>query len=68
MRLSLVLGLIYFLSELLLIVTPRSRSATGTKQDRSTLRVLWIVIMISIGAGVFVAGNWRAGALPSGGV
>jgi protein-S-isoprenylcysteine O-methyltransferase Ste14 len=66
MRLSLVLGLIYFLSELLLIVTRRSRSRTGTKQDRSTLRVLWIVIMISIGAGVFIAGNWRAGALPYG--
>jgi protein-S-isoprenylcysteine O-methyltransferase Ste14 len=66
MQLSLVLGLIYFLSELLLTVTRRSRTRTGTKQDRSTLRVLWIVIMISIGAGVFVAGNWRAGALPHG--
>jgi protein-S-isoprenylcysteine O-methyltransferase Ste14 len=64
MRLSLVLGLIYFLSELLLTITRRSRSRTGTKQDRSTLRVLWIVIMISIGAGVFIAMNWRAGALP----
>jgi protein-S-isoprenylcysteine O-methyltransferase len=66
MRLSLVLGLIYFLSELLLTVTRRSRSRTGTKQDRSTLRVLWIVIMISIGAGVFVAMNWRIGALAHG--
>jgi len=66
MRLSLILGLIYFLSELLLTITRRSRSATGEKQDRSTLRVLWIVIMISIGAGVFVAGNWRGGALPHG--
>jgi protein-S-isoprenylcysteine O-methyltransferase Ste14 len=66
MRLSLLLGLIYFLSELLLTVTRRSRSATGTKHDRSTLRVLWIVIMISIGAGVFIAMNWRAGALPYG--
>ena len=66
MRLSLVLGLIYFLSELLLTITRRSRSQTGTKQDGSTLRVLWIVIMIGIGAGVFVAGNWRPGALPYG--
>jgi protein-S-isoprenylcysteine O-methyltransferase len=64
MRLSLILGLIYFVSEVLLSITRRGRSKTGTKQDRSTLRVLWIVIMISIGAGVFVAGNWRAGALP----
>ncbi|MEY2511781.1 MAG: hypothetical protein QOE26_2544 [Verrucomicrobiota bacterium] len=66
MRLSLLLGLIYLISELLLTVTRRSRSETGTKQDRSTLRVIWIVIMISIGAGVFIAGNWRAGALPNG--
>jgi protein-S-isoprenylcysteine O-methyltransferase len=66
MRLSLILGLVYFASEVLLTITRRSRSRTGTKQDRSTLRVLWIVIMISIGAGVFVAQNWRAGALPYG--
>jgi protein-S-isoprenylcysteine O-methyltransferase Ste14 len=66
MRLSLYLGLVYFVSEVLLTITRRGRSKTGTKQDRSTLRVLWIVIMISIGAGVFVAGNWRPGALPYG--
>jgi len=66
MRLSLVLGVIYFLSELLLTITRRSRSRTGEKQDKSTLSVLWIVIMISISGGVFVAGNWRAGALPYG--
>jgi protein-S-isoprenylcysteine O-methyltransferase Ste14 len=66
MRLSLVLGLIYLVSEILLTITRRGRSKTGEKQDRSTLSVIWIVIMISIGAGVFVAGNWRAGALPYG--
>ena len=66
MRLSGWLGLIYFLSELLLTVTRRSQSQTGTKQDRSTLRVLWMVIIVSIGASLFVAGNWRAGALPYG--
>jgi protein-S-isoprenylcysteine O-methyltransferase Ste14 len=66
MRLSGLLGLIYLVSEVLLTVTRRSRSATGTKQDRSTLRVLWIVIAVSVTAGVFVAQNWRAGALPNG--
>src|SRR5436305_1957623 len=66
MRLSLVLGLIYLISEALLSVTRRGRSETGEKQDRSTLLVIWIVIMISIGAGVFIAQNWRAGALPYG--
>ena len=66
MSLSLKLGLIYLISELLLTVTRRSRCRSGMKQDRSTLRVLWMVIMVSIAAGVFVAGNWRAAALPHG--
>ena len=66
MRLSGLLGLIYLVSEVLLTITRRSRSATGEKQDRSTLRVLWIVIALSVTAGVFVAQNWRAGVLPNG--
>lgn len=66
MTLSLKLGLVYLASEILLTITRRSRSQTGTKQDRSTLRVLWIVIAVSVTAGVFVAMNWRAGALPNG--
>src|SRR5438105_1604747 len=66
MTLSLKLGLIYLISELLLNLTRRSRSQGGTKQDRSTLRVLWIVIMVGMAAGVFAAGNWRATALPHG--
>jgi protein-S-isoprenylcysteine O-methyltransferase len=66
MSLSLKLGLVYLISELLLNLTRRSRSQSGTRQDRSTLRVLWIVIMVSIAAGVFVAGNWRAAGLPHG--
>jgi protein-S-isoprenylcysteine O-methyltransferase len=28
--------------------------------------MLWVVIMVSIAAGVFVAGNWQAGAVPYG--
>jgi protein-S-isoprenylcysteine O-methyltransferase Ste14 len=57
MSLSLKLGLVYFASEVLLTITRRSRSKTGTKQDKSTLRLIWIVIGLSIAAGVFVAGN-----------
>ena len=41
MSVSLLLGLVYLISELLLTATRRSRSRTGTKQDRSTLRVFW---------------------------
>ena len=66
MSLSLQLGLVYLISELLLTVTRRSRSRTGTKQDRSTLGVIWLVIMVSVAAGVFVAMNWPAAALPHG--
>ena len=55
MSLSLTLGLIYLASELLLTITRRSRTKTGEKQDRSTLGLLWVVIGLSIAAGVYVA-------------
>jgi protein-S-isoprenylcysteine O-methyltransferase Ste14 len=65
MSLSLKLGLVYLFSEVLLTATRRSRSRTGTKQDKSTLGVIWLVIMVSIAAGVYVAGRWPA-TLPYG--
>lgn len=55
MSLPLTLGLAYFASELLLTVTRRSRSKTGTKQDKGTLGMIWVVIGLSIAAGIFVA-------------
>src|SRR5205085_2860448 len=57
------LGLIYFASEVLLTLTRRSRSKTGTKQDKSTLGMIWAVIAVSIAAGIFVA---RSGSLATG--
>jgi protein-S-isoprenylcysteine O-methyltransferase len=51
------LGLIFFASEVLLTVTRRSRTKMGTKQDKSTLGMIWVVIAISIAAGVFVANS-----------
>jgi protein-S-isoprenylcysteine O-methyltransferase Ste14 len=66
MSLPLQLGLVYVMSELLLTMTRRSRSKTGTKQDRSTLGIIWLVIVVSITAGVFVAQNFRAAALTHG--
>src|SRR5436190_22841742 len=66
MSLAWELGLIYLVSEILLNVTRRSRSKTGTKQDRSTLGIIWLVIASSVIAGVFVALNFRAAALPHG--
>ena len=64
MSVSLLLGLVYLISELLLTVTRRSRNRTGTKQDRSTLRVVWLVIMVSVAAGIYVAKQLPAAALP----
>jgi protein-S-isoprenylcysteine O-methyltransferase len=55
MRLSLYLGLVYFVSEILLTITRRSRTKTGTKQDKSTLGMIWVVIAVSITAAIFVA-------------
>lgn len=66
MSLAWELGLIYLVSEILLTLTRRSRSETGTKQDRSTLGMIWLVITASITAGVFVAQNLQAAALPDG--
>jgi protein-S-isoprenylcysteine O-methyltransferase len=66
MSLPLQLGLVYLISELLLTLTRRSRSKTGTKQDRSTLGMIWLVIALSIMAGVFGAQNFLGAALPHG--
>ncbi len=57
------LGLAYFISELLLNITRRSRG-TGVRQDRSTLRMLWVVILGTAAAGVIVASRCRFAALP----
>ena len=66
MSLAWELGLIYLVSEIFLSLTRRSRSKTGTRQDRSTLGIIWLVIAVSIMAGVFGAQNFRAAAIPYG--
>jgi protein-S-isoprenylcysteine O-methyltransferase len=65
MSLSLQLGLVYLISELLLTATRRSRSRSGAKQDRSTLIGVWLVILVSVAAGIYVAKYWPAAALPN---
>ena len=65
MSLSAKLGLVFFASEVLLTITRRSRTKTGDRQDKSTLGMIWLVILVSIAAGVFVAGSasLRAGVI-----
>jgi protein-S-isoprenylcysteine O-methyltransferase Ste14 len=58
------LGMAYLVSEVLLTITRRG-SGTGVRQDRSTLRVLWLVILLSVAAGVYVAFKVPAAALPN---
>src|SRR5688572_13366805 len=65
MSLPLQLGLVYLISEVLLTVTRRSRTRTGTKQEKSTLVTVWVGIILSVGAGIYVAEHWPA-ALPQG--
>lgn len=64
LRLSLVIGITYFVSELLLSLTRRSRGAGYARQDRSTLPVIWIVIAASLLAGFVVARHWRGALFP----
>lgn len=63
MSTPLLIGLVYLISELLLTMTRRSRGRGAVRQDRSTLRVLWLVIMLSVAGGVYIAEHGRATAL-----
>ncbi|MGZ5002528.1 MAG: methyltransferase family protein [Chthoniobacterales bacterium] len=64
-RVSLYLGIIYFVSELLLTVTRRApKSANVREADHSSLRFLWIVIVLSICFALWLTNRWRAALLP----
>jgi protein-S-isoprenylcysteine O-methyltransferase Ste14 len=66
MSLALQLGFVYLISEILLTVTRRSRTSTGSKQDKSTLLTVWVVISASVAAGIYVARHWPAATLLGG--
>lgn len=56
------LGYAFLLSEAVLSVSRRSRG-TGVKQDKSTLRILWLTIAVSVAASVYVARHATIGNL-----
>jgi protein-S-isoprenylcysteine O-methyltransferase len=62
---SSLLGLAYFVSELLLAITRHSRESGSSTKDRKSLQLLWITIMVSLFIGVSVAVYWPRTALPS---
>ena len=59
-----LIGTIYFVSELLLTLTRRSRGKGYARQDQSSLRLIWIVISASVVAGIYITRYWRAAAIP----
>ncbi len=59
-----LLGLVYFVSELLLAITRRSRKSESSAKDRHSLSFLWIAILVSLWGGVAAAVFWRGAALP----
>jgi protein-S-isoprenylcysteine O-methyltransferase len=57
--------MVYFASELILSLTRRApKSANVREADHSSLRVLWIVIMLSIGLALWATTHWSAAMLP----
>jgi protein-S-isoprenylcysteine O-methyltransferase len=58
------IGLTFLVSEVLLTVTRRS-AGTGERRDRRTLGMLWVVILLSVAASLFVTARLPATALPS---
>jgi len=58
------LGLIYLVSEVLLIVARHARQSAGSTKDAGSLRVLWVVILASISLGVNLSRRWPVAVLP----
>ena len=55
--------MIYLVSEIILAVVKRSRAGAASRDEHS-LGLMWLVISLSIAAGVFVAGNLATTILP----
>ncbi len=58
-----IIGTIYCCSEIILGITRRSRE-TGDSRDANSLRVLWIVIVVSVWLGMQAHELWRDATLP----
>ena len=65
MRLSLLLGLIYLISEILLALMRRARkSGSASSRDRNSLRILWVVIALSIWLAIDLAFRFHRADFP----
>jgi protein-S-isoprenylcysteine O-methyltransferase Ste14 len=63
-RLAACLGLIYFVSEVVLAIVRRSGGNADSTKDAGSLRILWIVILAGISFGVNLDRRWPTAALP----
>jgi len=63
-QLSVFLGMVYSISEVVLALTRRSTAKTASK-DANSLRVLWVVIIICIWLSLVAQKVWRGAILPS---
>jgi len=64
MYLIILISAVWFVSELILALTRRSHRNVARKSDRSSLRLLWLTIVVCIIAGVF-AGIRGIGYIPA---
>jgi protein-S-isoprenylcysteine O-methyltransferase len=60
----LILGLSYFVSEVVLALTRRAQTKVVSK-DANSLRVLWIVIMLGVWLSIQARSLWPRAVLPS---
>ena len=66
MSFAACLGLIYLVSEVLLVVARCSRKDADSTKDAGSLHFLWIVILASISLGLNLGRRWPVAALPHG--
>jgi protein-S-isoprenylcysteine O-methyltransferase len=59
----MLLGMVYLASEIILSIMKRSREGAASR-DAHSLGLIWLVISLSMVAGVFLAGNSAATVLP----
>lgn len=63
--LAAILGLAYFFSELVLTLTRRSRVDRTVSRDANSLRILWVIIIVSIWLSIQAQVRWPRALLPS---
>ena len=51
----IVISSLWFLSEILINILTRSKKSEAKSHDKNSLSVIWIVILLSIATGVFIA-------------